>query len=508
MESGQNKDALKVLERYVRKKYRVSTLTPTSNVPSSGFDGATSTPEPFSPSTSSSFFQFNLPSRLSKAFSKNDSEKGMSEEFTTEPAKEAPITLIPEFLESQQTIKEEIKQRPTETKASYVWRVLKFLYNRLGLKHGMLLFLLMVYSLLGGLLFFYLEAPAEKDRAEKLIKSFQDRHLRYYEMIKFAFKKEHCLYEPSLPSEANETHVHEQLGNGGCAEVIHRLLQSYDREVGLEPKDGKEIWKWDFWNSVFFALSLSTTIGYGNLACRTFEGRVATIMYALVGIPLMLAVLNSMGKVLFVSVRSVWEMARAKIKKRAKRIRKRLHIEHIHITKTCDGSQSLMPQTTEEIVEVESDIDTDAFETFPLYLAVMIVFTYIAACSVIINLWEDWDWFTAFYYLFISMSTIGLGDEMPEHPHFAVCFYIFFIVGLAMVSMCVSLLQIRMENKYMAALQMIDEEHRAMVEGVVDDDMTIAPTTAPGCSNQRYEWHRGVPRLGAHAFERARQRGC
>lgn len=59
-------------------------------------------------------------------------------------------------------------------------------------------------------------------------------------------------------------------------------------------------------------------------------------------------------------------------------------------------------------------------------------------------------------------------------------FYIFFIVGLAMVSMCVSLLQIRMENKYMAALQMIDEEHRAMVEGVVDDDMTIAPTTAPG----------------------------
>lgn len=72
-------------------------------------------------------------------------------------------------------------------------------------------------------------------------------------------------------------------------------------------------------------------------------------------------------------------------------------------------------------MKVESDIDTDAFETFPLYLAVMIVFTYIAACSVIINLWEDWDWFTAFYYLFISMSTIGLGDEMPEHPHFAVC---------------------------------------------------------------------------------------
>ena len=31
----------------------------------------------------------------------------------------------------------------------------------------------------------------------------------------------------------------------------------------------------------------------------------------------------------------------------------------------------------------------------------------------------EWDYFTSFYFFFISLTTVGLGDVMPQHPRFA-----------------------------------------------------------------------------------------
>lgn len=43
-------------------------------------------------------------------------------------------------------------------------------------------------------------------------------------------------------------------------------------------------------------------LGYGDIACVTVLGRIATVVYSLVGIPLMLITLNELGKFLYSNI--------------------------------------------------------------------------------------------------------------------------------------------------------------------------------------------------------------
>jgi hypothetical protein len=47
--------------------------------------------------------------------------------------------------------------------------------------------------------------------------------------------------------------------------------------------------------AMFFAMTLYTTVGYGNIACATVAGKWASIGYAFIGIPLCLVVLARIG---------------------------------------------------------------------------------------------------------------------------------------------------------------------------------------------------------------------
>ena len=77
-------------------------------------------------------------------------------------------------------------------------------------------------------------------------------------------------------------------------------------------KDGWT-YNWDFSNALLFTVSIMTTIGYGHISPRTTEGQLFTILYAMIGTPLLLVFLanigDGMGKAFTLTYRSVLLLA-------------------------------------------------------------------------------------------------------------------------------------------------------------------------------------------------------
>ena len=61
--------------------------------------------------------------------------------------------------------------------------------------------------------------------------------------------------------------------------------------------------QWTFTGSLFYSIICITTIGYGDQTPKTASGKVVTIVYAILGMPLMLFCLSSTGHAMAQSFR-------------------------------------------------------------------------------------------------------------------------------------------------------------------------------------------------------------
>jgi len=181
------------------------------------------------------------------------------------------------------------------------------------------------------------------------------------------------------------------------------LHNAYDE--GMDSESGTKTW--NFANAVFYSMTLMTTIGYGHISPATFTGKLFTVLYSFLGIPIFSIIMGDAGKVF-----TLWLK--------------------LQLTKDPESRKYY-------VVDEEFN--------FPLKTAFIILGLYAATGSLVFYFVEgEWGILGSFYFMFVTFSTVGLGDLVPSNPVVAVLTSIYFLFGLAITALVIGLIQEKLEG--------------------------------------------------------------
>ncbi|XP_041109399.1 potassium channel subfamily K member 3-like [Polyodon spathula] len=199
--------------------------------------------------------------------------------------------------------------------------------------------------------------------------------------------------------------------------------------VVLQLKPHKAAVQWRFAGSFYFAITVITTIGYGHAAPSTNGGKVFCMFYALLGIPLTLVMFQSLGERINTFVKYL-----------------------LHRIKKCLKMQ-------------RTDVSMANMVTIGFFSCISTLCIGAAAFSH----YEDWSFFQAYYYCFITLTTIGFGDyvalqkdhALQNNPQYVAFSFIYILTGLTVIGAFLNLVVLRFMTMN-AEDEKRDAEHRAL----------------------------------------------
>ncbi|XP_036334147.1 uncharacterized protein LOC118744867 [Rhagoletis pomonella] len=229
-------------------------------------------------------------------------------------------------------------------------------------------------------------------------------------------------------------------------------------ELGIRRFPGQK--SWNFVNCILFCWTVITRIGYGHIAPVTNLGRTLAIVYAIIGIPLFLLILADYGKLFTRALKFLWVyVRRLYYAGTCRNIRKHQSVrdamKFARRSSTYFGremdieSRTTAPETPSSPFDETFEVD-DEFN-LPISVASFLLISYILIGALFYSMWEEWSYFEAFYFVFISMSTIGFGDLVPKHPIFMMCSILYLVFGLALTSMFINVVQIKLSDTFKQA---------------------------------------------------------
>ncbi|XP_033113059.1 TWiK family of potassium channels protein 7-like isoform X2 [Anneissia japonica] len=91
--------------------------------------------------------------------------------------------------------------------------------------------------------------------------------------------------------------------------------------------------------------------------------------------------------------------------------------------------------------------DEEAGTNIPLTAILLFAFVYMCLLAALLTSWEQWNYFEALYFSFITLTTIGFGDLVPKHQKNLLACVFLIMVGMAVMSMCIALAQEEIMSK-------------------------------------------------------------
>ncbi|XP_041836878.1 potassium channel subfamily K member 15-like [Melanotaenia boesemani] len=185
-------------------------------------------------------------------------------------------------------------------------------------------------------------------------------------------------------------------------EVERVILQS-------EPHRGGRQWK--FPGAFYFAITVITTIGYGHAVPRTDAGKAFCMFYAVLGIPLTLVMFQSLGERINTFVRYLLQRS-----------------------KQCLGFRR-----------------TEVSMGNMVLVGLLSCMSTLCIGAAAFSHFENWTFFNAYYYCFITLTTIGFGDFVAlkesdalqkQRPYVTFCF-MYILVGLTVIGAFLNLVVLR-----------------------------------------------------------------
>ncbi|XP_049878935.1 potassium channel subfamily K member 15-like isoform X1 [Pectinophora gossypiella] len=151
-----------------------------------------------------------------------------------------------------------------------------FLFSNVGV-----VVLVVGYTIAGAFMFQAIEGASEMERVNNMARE-RDNTVQYlWQNVTLLFNP---LNETAMKDRiSKELHVYQ-------SKIVFAVRHGWD--------GGRSSRQWSFSSAFLYSLTVITTIGYGHLSPRTSWGKISTIFYALLGMPLFLLYLTNVGELL------------------------------------------------------------------------------------------------------------------------------------------------------------------------------------------------------------------
>lgn len=297
----------------------------------------------------------------------------------------------------EETQVEESKMKLVKRNRKKAFDLFKLIF-RIAFSNLGMLFLNIGYAVLGAQIYMALELPKEAER-------YADKQAA---ATKLNATVEYLAY--NFYTSLNNPDPNKNLGKQAFEDLAFTNLQAYCKNL-IDAVDNNNYdgtvdgwyWAWNFPNTLLFTLSIMTTIGYGQIAPKSFAGQMFTFPYALIGMPLLMVFLGNLGGLMA----DATKLSFSRLCCRWCRIR-RLVSERIP-----GMNPRKYKKVIDDVIGEEDYMPTDQIE-IPIILLITTVCFYLLVGAYLFNIWEEWTFTVAGYFSFVTLATIGFGDYYPE----------------------------------------------------------------------------------------------